>query len=84
LQRFVSESPWPWDAVIEQLQAKAGRLLSSAEGVFVLDDSGFPQQGKKSVGVARQYCGTLGKVANCQTGVFLAYVSERGHALVDK
>jgi SRSO17 transposase len=84
LQRFVSESPWPWAPVMEKLQAKVGRLLSADEGVFVLDDSGFPKQGKKSVGVARQYCGALGKVANCQTGVFLAYVSERGHALVDK
>jgi SRSO17 transposase len=61
-----------------------GARLNTPEGIFVLDESGFPKQGQKSVGVARQYCGTLGKVGNCQLGVFLAYVSARGHALVDK
>ena len=50
----------------------------------MLDGSDFPKQGRKSVGVARQYCGRLGKVANCQSGMFLAYVSPLGRALVDK
>ena len=50
----------------------------------MLDGSDFPKQGRKSVGVARQYCGRLGKVANCQAGMFLAYVSPLGRALVDK
>jgi SRSO17 transposase len=84
LQRFLTESPWSDDAAIDRLQAYVGRLLNSSDGVFVLDETGFPKKGEKSVGVARQYCGTLGKVANCQLGVFMAYVSERGHALVDK
>ncbi len=84
LQRFLTESPWSDEPVIDRLQDHVGRLLSTSEGVFVLDETGFPKKGEKSVGVARQYCGTLGKVANCQQGVFLAYVSEQGHALVDK
>ena len=84
LQRLLTEAPWPTQPVIDRLQAYVGARLNSAEGIFVLDESGFPKQGKKSVGVARQYCGALGKVGNCQLGVFLAYVSERGHALVDK
>jgi SRSO17 transposase len=84
LQRLLTDSPWSDAPVIDRLQRRAGRHLSAPDGVFVLDETGFPKKGDKSVGVARQYCGTLGKVANCQIGVFLAYVSERGHALVDK
>jgi SRSO17 transposase len=84
LQRFLTESPWSDWPVIDRLQESVSGLLNSPDGVFVLDETGFPKKGDKSVGVARQYCGTLGKVANCQLGVFLAYVSEQGHALVDK
>ncbi len=84
LQRFLSESPWDSEAVIERLQAYLGQRLNTSDGVFVFDETGFPKQGRKSVGVARQYSGTLGKVANCQVGVFLGYASSRGHALVDK
>jgi SRSO17 transposase len=84
LQRFLTESSWDDEAVIDQLQRYVGQRLLQAEGVWVLDDTGFAKQGKKSVGVARQYSGTLGKVGNCQVGVFLAYVSAQGHALVDK
>ena len=84
LQRLLTEAPWPTEPVIERLQAYVAARLNTPEGIFILDESGFPKQGTKSVGVARQYCGTLGKVGNCQLGVFLAYVSARGHALVDK
>jgi SRSO17 transposase len=84
LQRLLTEAPWSTEPVIDRLQAYLGARLNHPKGVFVLDESGFPKQGKKSVGVGRQYCGTLGKVGNCQVGVFLAYVSARGHALVDK
>jgi SRSO17 transposase len=83
LQRLLTEAPWPTAPVLDQLQGYLGPRLNTPEGVFVLDESGFPKQGKHSVGVARQYCGTLGKVGNCQLGVFLAYASARGHALVD-
>jgi SRSO17 transposase len=84
LQGLLTEAPWPTEPVIARLQAYVGARLNTPEGIFVLDESGFPKQGRKSVGVARQYCGTLGKVGNCQLGVFLSYVSARGHALVDK
>lgn len=83
LQRFLTESPRSSARVMDKLQRYIGQRLNAPEGVLVVDETGFPKQGKKSVGVARQYCGTLGKVANCQVGVFLAYVAERGHALVD-
>lgn len=84
LQRFLTESPWLDQPVIDRLQGYVGRRLRDRLNVFVVDDTGFAKQGVKSVGVARQYSGTLGKVGNCQIGVFLAYVSDRGHALVDK
>ena len=84
LQRFLTEAKWAESAVIERLQAYLAPRLARPDAVWVLDDSGFPKQGQKSVGVARQYCGALGKIAGCQVGVFLAYVSPRGRALVDK
>jgi SRSO17 transposase len=83
LQRFLTESPWPTEPVVGELQALVGERLSDPEGVFIPDETGFPKQGKKSVGVTRQYSGTLGQTGNCQVGVFLAYASSRGHALVD-
>ncbi|MGH2409121.1 MAG: IS701 family transposase [Chloroflexota bacterium] len=83
LQRLLTEAPWSIAPVIARLQTYLGPRLNTTEGVFVLDESGFPKQGQRSVGVSPQYCGVLGKVANCQMGVFLAYASARGHALVD-
>ena len=84
MQRFLTDSPWDDEAIIGRLQEYLGSRLGHPEAVWVLDGSDFPKQGRKSVGVARQYCGRLGKVANCQAGMFLAYVSPRGRALVDK
>ena len=84
LQRFLTESGWDDQAITQQLQQYLAPRLNDPEGILIADESGLPKQGQKSVGVARQYCGTLGKVANCQMGVFLAYVSKQGRALVDK
>ena len=84
MQRFLTDSPWDDAAIIGRLQEYLGSRLGHPDAVWVLDGSDFPKQGRKSVGVARQYCGRLGKVANCQAGMFLAYVSPRGRALVDK
>ena len=78
MQRFLTDSPWEDDAIIGRLQEYLGPRLGHPEAVWVLDGSDFPKQGRKSVGVARQYCGRLGKVANCQAGMFLAYVSPLG------
>ena len=84
MQRFLTEAPWDDDLVTGHLQEYLGPRLEHAEAVWVLDGSDFPKQGRKSVGVARQYCGRLGKVGNCQAGMFLAYISPLGRALVDK
>lgn len=84
LQRLLTEAPWPTAPVVARLQRYVGARVSSPEGIFVIDESGIAKQGRRSVGVAPQYCGALGKVGNCQVGVFLAYASARGHALVDE
>jgi SRSO17 transposase len=83
LQRFLTQAPWEHGPVIEALHEFVGQRLSSPDGVFIFDESGAVKQGKHSVGVARQYSGTLGKVGNCQVGVYLAYASSLGHALLD-
>ena len=84
LQRFLTEARWDDDAVIGRLQEYLSPKLADPQAVWVFDGSDFPKQGVKSVGVARQYCGALGKIANCQAGVFLAHVGPCGRALVDK
>ena len=84
MQRFLTEARWSDDTVIGRLQEYLAPRLGHPEAVWVFDGSDFPKQGRKSAGVARQYCGRLGKVANCQAGMFLAYVSPLGRALVDK
>ena len=84
MQRFLTEARWSDDTVIGRLQEYLAPRLGHPEAVWVFDGSDFPKQGRKSAGVARQYCGRLGKVSNCQAGMFLAYVSPLGRALVDK
>jgi len=84
LHRFLTEANWDALAVTEALHRYLAPRLAHPEAVWIVDESDFPKQGKKSVGVARQYCGALGKIASCQAGIFLAYSSPRGRALVDK
>jgi SRSO17 transposase len=84
LQRVLTEARWDDPAVTAHLQEYLSPRLNHPLAVWAVDESGFPKQGKKSVGVSRQYCGAVGKVANCQIGVFLAHVGPRGRALVDK
>jgi SRSO17 transposase len=74
LRQFVGQSPWAVEAVQQQLARKVVDLLSDPE-VWILDETSFPKAGEHSVGVARQYCGALGKVANCQVAVTLHWSS---------
>jgi len=84
LQRFVSDAPWDDNKIMYTYRSLVNDDLGSPDGALIFDESGFVKKGRDSVGVARQYCGTIGKVDNCQVGVFAAYVSEQGYALVDK
>ena len=84
LQRFVSDAPWDDDKIITKYRSFVNDDLGSPDGALIFDESSFVKKGQDSIGVARQYCGTIGKVDNCQVGVFAAYVSEHGYSLVDK
>jgi SRSO17 transposase len=79
LQQFVNQSPWDEQAVWKRYRSMMAEPLASPQGIFVIDDTGFPKQGKHSVGVQHQYCGQLGKKANCQVAVTVHYVSPKGH-----
>ena len=84
LQEFLSESPWDDEGCIGELQRFVGEQFGAPGGVLILDDTGFAKKGIHSAGVGRQYSGTLGRVDNCQIGVFLGYASPHGHTLVDR
>ena len=84
LQTFIGISPWNHRPLLDELACQVGRELGKPNGVLVFDPSAFAKKGKHSVGVARQWCGRLGKKENCQVGVFLGYVSDEEHALVDE
>jgi SRSO17 transposase len=83
LNQFLGEGTWNAHHILRRHQELVGQSLGDPEGVVILDGSGFPKQGQHSAGVARQYCDALGKVANCQEGVFAVYTSPRGTAFVD-
>ena len=84
VQRLLAVYHWDADQVRDDLQGYVVEHLGDPGGVLVVDETGFLKQGKKSVGVKRQYSGTAGKVENCQIGVFLAYGSRRGAAFLDR
>lgn len=84
LQYFIGESPWGHEGLLDQLTQEVAHDLGEPNGVLVIDPSAFPKKGEDSVGVTRQWCGRLGKVENCQVGVFLGYVSNQGHTVVDE
>lgn len=83
IQHFIGESRWDDRPLRDELANQIGTQLGEPDGVLVFDPSAFPKSGPESVGVARPWCGRLGKIENCQVGVYLGYVSSQGHALVD-
>ena len=83
MQRVLDRYTWDHQAVRKDLRQYVVGELGDPAGVLVVDETGFVKQGKHSAGVARQYCGTLGKIANCQVGVFLGYASPKGHTGID-
>jgi len=83
LQHFIGCAQWDHQPLMRELARQVGQQLGETDGVIVFDPSAFPKRGKQSVGVARQWCGRLGKVENCQVAVYMAYVSRKDHALVN-
>lgn len=83
LQQFVNQSPWDQKAVLRRYREHLAQTFADPNGIFLFDDVSFPKQGTHSVGVQRQYCGALGKKANCQVAVSVHYVSPKGHYPLD-
>ena len=84
MQSFISEGRWTDERLLHQHWKEVERDLGADDGVLMVDGSDFPKQGVHSAGVKRQYCGELGKRANCQAGVFVGYVSTTGYTLLDR
>jgi SRSO17 transposase len=84
MQRFISDAEWDDSKILNKYHSFVDDDMGTANGVLIFDESGFPKKGNDSVGVSKQYCGSIGKVENCQVGVFAAYASPDGYALLDK
>src|SRR3954469_4066084 len=91
MQRLLRTADWHADAVRDQLRGyvverlgRGGGLLAVWGGLRIVDETGLIKKGSRSAGVARQYTGTTGKIDNCQIGVFLAYATDTGRALIDR
>jgi SRSO17 transposase len=84
IQQFLYRAAWDPDAVRDDLRAYVVEHLGDAQGILVVDETGFLKKGAKSAGVQRQYSGTAGRTENCQIGVFLTYASPRGHTFLDR
>jgi SRSO17 transposase len=83
-QAILGRGRWDADALRDMVREYALEHLAADDAVLVVDETGFLKQGKASCGVARQYTGSAGKITNCQIGVFAAYVSDKGHAFIDR
>ena len=84
MQRLLRRADWDVDGVRDDVRAYVVEQLGEPDGVLIADDTGFLKKGTRSAGVQRQYSGTAGRTENCQVGVFLAYASAHGHALIDR
>jgi SRSO17 transposase len=83
LQKFIGQREWNHRPLVRELVRQVGAELGEPDGVLVFDPSAFAKKGTESVGVQRQWCGRLGKIENCQVGIYLGYVARDEHALVD-
>jgi SRSO17 transposase len=83
LQYYVGQSQWETEPVIVIHQGLIGKTLGEEDGVALIDESSAVKQGTESVGVAAQYCGSVGKIANGQVGVYLGYASRKGYSLIE-
>lgn len=83
-QQFLVRDKWSADEVCDRLKGFSVEELGSEESILILDETSFVKKGQKSAGVGKQYCGRLGKVENCQVGVFLCYSTRRGSVLIDR
>jgi SRSO17 transposase len=84
MQRLLRRADWDVDGVRDDVRAYVIEHLGDRDGVLIADETGFLKKGTRSAGVQRQYSGTAGRTENCQVGVFLAYASRHGHALIDR
>ena len=85
MQRLLNFYPWDTDGVRDDVRDSVVKAIGDVEqGVLILDETGFLKKGTQSAGVARQYSGTAGRIENSQIGVFLAYASPHGRALIDR
>src|SRR6266536_5078589 len=84
MQRLLSQAVWDVGLVRDELRAYALEHLGTHEAILAIDETSFPKAGTHSAGVGTQYCGTTGQVENCQVGVFLSYITARGHTLIDR
>jgi SRSO17 transposase len=83
MQRFISDAVWDDDKILKRHHENISEEMGDKDGVLIFDESGFVKKGDDSAGVSRQYCGSIGKVENCQVGVFAAYASRHGYTLID-
>jgi SRSO17 transposase len=84
MQRFIRDVSWDEEQMRWNYPQLVADTLGAPDGVLIFDETGFAKKGAHSVGVARQYCGSLGNVEHCQVGVCAAYASRQGYALVEK